>query len=164
MNHRSRREFLSDVGQGMLIGALGSSVSLELGLSRAFADDPSERLTFGALEPLVSLLQETPPDKLLPLLVAKLSAGTDLKTLVASAALANARAFGGQDYTGYHTFMALGPAYQIAAELPTDRKALPVLKVLYRNSSRIQEQGFHHRDTLHPVPSATSVDSQSGGE
>ena len=68
-------------------------------------------------------MQETPPNKLLPLLVNRLRAGTDLKTLVTSAALANARAFGGQDYTGYHTFMALAPAYQIAAELPTERRA-----------------------------------------
>ena len=164
MNRRSRREFLADVGQGMLVATLGSAASLELGLSRALADDSAPRLTFGALEPLVSLMQETPPDKLLPLLVNKLNAGADLKTLVTAAALANARAFGGQDYTGYHTFMALGPAYQIAAELPPERKALPVLKVLYRNSSRIQDQGAHHQDTLHPVSPAESVDPRRGGE
>ncbi|MFO0922727.1 MAG: hypothetical protein U0905_09600 [Pirellulales bacterium] len=33
--------------------------------------------------------------------------GTILKTLVAAGALANARTFGGQDYIGFHTFMAL---------------------------------------------------------
>ncbi|MBA3480659.1 MAG: hypothetical protein H0T51_02485 [Pirellulales bacterium] len=149
----------------MLVATLGSTASLELGLSHALADDDSTpRLTFGALEPLVSLMQETPPDKLLPLLVTKLNAGADLKTLVTSAALANARAFGGQDYTGYHTFMALGPAYQIAAELPPDRRALPVLKVLYRNSSRIQDQAAHHQDVLHPVSAAESIDSRHGGE
>jgi hypothetical protein len=164
VNSRSRRAFLSDVGQGMLFATLGSATSFELGLSRAFADDSPPRLTFGALETLVSLMQETPPDKLLPLLVKKLGAGTDLKTLVTAAALANARAFGGQDYTGYHTFMALGPAYQIAAELPSERKALPVLKVLYRNSSRIQAQAAQHHDTLHPVSPAVAVDSRNGGE
>src|SRR4051812_30658824 len=148
----------------MLVATLGSAASLELGLSRAFADDAPQRLTFGALEPLVSLMQETPLDKLLPLLVKKISAGTELKTLVTAAALANARAFGGQDYTGYHTFMALAPAYQIAAELPSERKALPVLKVLYRNSSRIQNQAAQHHDTLHQVAPAASVDSRDGGE
>ena len=164
MFSRSRREFLADVGQGMLVATLGSAASLEMGLSRALADDAAPRLTFGALEPLVSLMQETPPEKLLPLLVAQLSAGTDLKTLVTTAALANARAFGGQDYTGYHTFMALGPAYQIASELPAERKPLPVFKVLYRNSSRIQEQGAHHHDVLHPAPPATPVDPRRAGE
>src|SRR6476469_7295021 len=122
MDSRSRRAFLSEVGQGMLVATLGSAISLELELSQTFADDSAQRLTFGELEPLVSLMQETPPEKLLPLLVKKINAGTGLKTLVTSDALANARAFGGQDYTGYHTFMALGPAYQIAAELPSERK------------------------------------------
>ena len=74
-----------------------------------------------------------------------------MKTLVSAAALANARAFGGQDYTGYHTFMALVPAYQMAGELPAERQALPVLKVLYRNSSRIQEQHAGQHDMLHQV-------------
>jgi len=148
----------------MLVATLGSATSIELGLSRSFADDSAPRLRFGALEPLVSLMQETPPAKLLPLLVKRLNAGTDLKTLVTSAALANARAFGGQDYTGYHTFMALAPAYQIAAELPAERKSLPVLKVLYRNSSRIQDQKFQHHDTLNPVAPAAAVDLRHGGE
>ena len=115
-----RREFLADVGHGMFLATLGSAASLELGLAPAIADDSEPRLTFGALEGLTSLLQETPPDDLLPLVVAKMRAGEELKTLVAAAALANARAFGGQDYTGYHTFMALLPAFQIAAELPAD--------------------------------------------
>ena len=164
MNGCSRREFLEDVGRGMLVASLGSATALELGLTPALAEESSKRLTFGELEPLVSLMQETAPDKLLPILVEKLNAGTDLKTLVTSAALANARAFGGQDYTGFHTFMALVPAYQMAGELPTERRALPVLKVLYRNSSRIQEQGVHRQDILYPVVAADSVSPSRGGE
>jgi hypothetical protein len=164
MNGRSRREFLEDVGRGMLVASLGSATAWELGVTPARAEESSPRLTFGELEPLVSLMQETPPDKLLSIVVEKLNDGTDLRTLVSSAAMANARAFGGQDYTGYHTFMALMPAYQMACELPQERQALPVLKVLYRNSSRIQEQGRHHEDILHPVIAADSVDSSRGGE
>ena len=151
MSGHSRRDFLADVGRGMLVASLGSATALELGLAPAYADESDARLTFGSLEPLVSLAQETPPEKLLPLLVEKLNSGTDLRTLVTAGALANARAFGGQDYTGYHTFMALVPAYQMASELPSPSQALPVLKVLYRNSSRIQDQGAQRRDTLQPV-------------
>src|SRR5262249_42990446 len=117
MNSRSRREFLEDVGRGMLVASLGSVAAFDLGVSPAIAEEASQRLTFGNLESLVSLMQESPPAKLLPLLVAKLQAGIPLKTLVSSAALANARAFGGNDYTGYHTFMALVPAYKMAGEL-----------------------------------------------
>ena len=33
---------------------------------------------------------------------------------VAAAALANARAFGGEDYVGFHTMMALSPSYAMS--------------------------------------------------
>src|SRR5262249_57383034 len=89
-------------------------------------------LWVGDREPLVTLMQDTPADKLLPILVDKLKAGTDLKTLVAAGALANARAFGGGDYNGFHNFMALMPSYQMACELAEERRPLPVLKGLYR--------------------------------
>ena len=39
-------------------------------------------LAFGAAEPLVALMQETPLDRLIPVLVEKLRAGTDLRALV----------------------------------------------------------------------------------
>ena len=39
-----------------------------------------------------------------------------------------------------------------------------MLKVVYRNSSRIQEQGAHHHDTLHPVIAAEHVDNRRGAE
>src|SRR5207245_1007670 len=79
-------------------------------------------------------------------------------------ALANARAFGGQDYEGYHAFMALAPAYQMARELPEDRRALPVLKVLYRNTNHIQQTGGGRRETLHPVDPAAPSGARPGGE
>ena len=55
-------------------------------------------LSFGSLEKLVSLMQETPIDRLLPMLTEQLRGGTDLRRLVAAAALANARTFGGEDH------------------------------------------------------------------
>ena len=103
----------------MLVASVGSVLAQDLGLaSSALAEEGVTRLTFGPMEPLVALMQETPADKLLPLVVRKMKAGTDLRELVAAAALANARAFGGQDYDGYHAFMALLPAYQMSRELP----------------------------------------------
>ncbi len=149
--NRSRREFLGDVGRGMLIASLGTSLTHELGITTAWAGDAPETLTFGALEPLVALMQDTPADKLMPLLVEKLAAGTDLRTLVAAGALANARAFGGEDYIGFHTSMALVPAYHMALELPKERQALPVLKVLYRNTARIQATGGRSKEVLHAI-------------
>ncbi len=114
MQQSSRREFLADVGRGMLIASLGADLAVDLGLSPAWADQGSDRLGFGKLEPLVGMMQDTPADKLLPVLVNEMKSGTNLRTLVTGAALANARTFGGQDYNGYHAFMALMPAYHMS--------------------------------------------------
>lgn len=151
MYPNTRREFMSDVGRGMLIAGLGSALASDLGLAHATAAEVESALNFGALEPLVALMQETPPDRLNAILVEKLNAGTSLKTLVAAGALANARTFGGQDYIGFHTFMALAPAWHMAQELPLAEQPLPVLKVLYRNANRIQEFGGRASEVLHPV-------------
>ena len=153
MNPTSRRQFLAHVGQGMMVASVGSVLAADLGLSpRVFAEDPKRAtLTFGAMEPLVALMQNTEADKLLPLVVAKLKSGAELRNIVAAAALANARAFGGHDYDGYHTFMALAPSYQMAQELPAEQRALPVLKVLHRNARFIHNAGCHDHDTMHAI-------------
>ncbi len=164
MRDGNRRAFLADVGRGMLVASVGPALAGDLGLASARADQVPGTLSFGKLEPLVALLQDTPAPKLLPILVAKMQAGTDLRTLVAAGALANARTFGGQDYTGYHAFMALAPAYHMAHELPQERQALPVLKVLYRNTSRIQAMGGRTKEVLHPVEPGTLPPQRVGGE
>jgi hypothetical protein len=152
---RTRRRFLQDVGRGMLIASVGSTATMDLGLASASADDQPKLLTFGTLEPLTQFLQETPADRLLPAVVERLRSGTSLRQLVAAAALANARTFGGEDYVGFHTMMALAPAYRMAAELPAAQQPLPILKVLYRNSQRIQEVGGRKAEVLRPVQAGT---------
>jgi hypothetical protein len=160
MPNETRRDFLADVGKGMLIASVGAPLALELGLTTALAGDAVKRLTFGSLETLVGLMQDTPVSKLQSLLVDRLRSGTPLKTLVTAGALANARSFGGQHYVGYHTLMALLPAYEMSRRLPADRAALPVLKVLYRNTDSIQKEGgsssevldeLHHHDVAAPA-------------
>ena len=149
---RNRREFLQDVTSGMLVAGLGTTLAGDLGISAAFANEEGNSLSFGDLHPLVELLQESPLDKLQPALVGKLQSGeADLGRLIAAAALANAETFGGEDYVGFHTEMALLPALQMADELPSETKPLPVLKVLYRNSQRIQDGGFSGTKKLKKV-------------
>lgn len=151
MQHKSRRKFLADVGSGMLTGALGSALALDLGVTPVQAKEDSGKLSFGDMEPLVALMQETPLQQLQRVLVEKIRSGTDLRTLVKAGTLANARTFGGQDYIGYHTFMALAPALDMAARLPTELKPLPVLKVLYRNTERIHASGGAKHEALQPI-------------
>lgn len=155
MTHPSRREVLRDVGRGMFVAGLGAALTSDLGLGRLRADDATDHLTFGDLDPLVEFIRSTPPDKLLPAAVKKLADGTDLKKLTAAAALANARAFGGEDYVGFHTLMALAPAYHMAAEEADPKlRPLAVLKVLFRNATRLSETDGAHHETLKPVAAA----------
>src|SRR5664279_3469714 len=112
----SRRGFLEDVGRGMLVAGIGFGAALDLGLASAEAGEELTPLTFGAMEPLVAMMRETSPDRIIAESVAKLKAGVELKTLVAAAALANAKTFGGEDYIGFHTMMALAPAFYMSME------------------------------------------------
>jgi hypothetical protein len=162
----TRREFLAEVGRGTLIATVGSATAIDLGLaSQAAAEAAQEpRLTFDALEGLVALMQETPANRIVATVFDQLKRGTELRQLVAAAALANARTFGGEDYVGFHTMMALAPAFHMARELPESRRPLPVIKVVYRNANRIQEYGGRSKEVLHPVAPAALSPGQPGGE
>jgi hypothetical protein len=148
----------------MLLASVGPAIAADLGLAPALAGDGPNRLTFGDREPLVALMQDTPADKLLPILMGKLKDGVNLGQLVAAGALANARTFGGEDYTGFHAFMALLPSYQMARELPKEQQALPVFKVLYRNTCRMQEFGGRSHEVLHPVEAEAPAEGRPSGE
>lgn len=161
----SRRQFLQRVGGGMFVASVGSSLALDMGLiARAEAVEQESRVTFGEMEPLVDFLQSTPVEKLLPQVAQRVQSGTPLQSLVAAAALANARAFGGEDYIGFHTLMALGPALAMSKELPSEQAALPVMKVLYRNSARIQETGGPSSEILKPVPAGEAGDAATAAD
>jgi len=150
----NRREFLETVGCGMLVAGLGPTLAQELGFASVFAGDAAP-LTFGPYDSLVDLLQSTPPDKLQPVLIDKLQQGqANLKQLMAAGALANAEAFGGEDYTGFHTAMAMLPALNMIDLLPSERQPLPILKVLYRNSAQIQALGGESKKTLRQLHAA----------
>src|SRR5262249_48747024 len=65
-------------------------------------------------------------------------------------------------YEGYHSFMALSPAFSLAGELPARERALPIFKVLYRNSNYIHTQG--KRGKLGEVPPADLTGSEPAAE
>src|SRR5207248_11522235 len=134
----------------MLAVLVGSGLAAELGLA---AEDTREgkAKTPNDLVRLSQIIQQTPTKDLLPALHTELKNGVGLKQLIAAGALANARAFGGQDYNGYHSFMALCPSYAMARALPETESALPVLKVLYRTSTHIHGAHCTHEDHLDKV-------------
>src|SRR5688572_23934920 len=152
---RNRRAFLSDVGRGMLAAGLGASLAGDLGVSTAFAAAGSEAIPLGPYASLVELMRSTPAEKLQPLLASMLLKGeTDLKTLVGAGALANAVTFGGCDYVGFHTAMAMLPSLEMSRLLADRRQSLPVLKVLYRNAQQIQAVGGASKTTLEAIHAA----------
>lgn len=156
-NKSSRRQFLADISQGTLIATIGPVLAAELGITTTYAEPAPEPLNFGEIEPLVCLMQETEAAKLQPLLLKQLKSGVPLKRLLAAGALANARTFGGEDYVGFHTLMAMMPALRMSDSMPSAEQALPVFKVLYRNTSRIQENGGRKAEVLHPIAAGTGI-------
>jgi hypothetical protein len=155
---KTRREFISNVGGGMVIAGIGSALAAELGFTSRFAYADEQKLELGDLRALVDQMRELPADQLQEKMVAQLTQGNvTLKRLTAAAALANAETFGGQDYVGFHTEMALVPAWEMSQELPAPSQPLPVLKVLYRNAQRIQAVGGTKKTTLQPIESKTAT-------
>src|SRR5262245_6239507 len=147
----------------MLAVLVGSGLAAELGLA---AEDNREGKanTPNGLARLSSIIQQTPTKDLLPALHTELKHGVSLKALIAAGALANARAFGGQDYNGYHSFMALCPSYAMAMALPEKERPLPILKVLYRTSTHIHGARCTSEDHLTRVEPVKLDDTASPSE
>jgi hypothetical protein len=163
VSQSNRREFLQEVGGGMLAVLIGSSLAAELGLAAEDNKDDKPK-TPNDLARLSLLIQQTPTQDLLPALALQLKNGTSLKELIAAGALANARAFGGQDYNGFHSFMALCPSYAMAMALPEKERPLPILKVLYRTSTHIHGARCANEDHLEKVEPAKLDDRTPPGE
>ncbi|HUR29116.1 MAG TPA: hypothetical protein VM509_13085 [Planctomycetota bacterium] len=158
MKHTSRRAFLGGIGASAVSASLAFAYASQLGWASDLTRRERERLRFGANDELIDLLQATPADEVLPLVVQRLKTGTTLVELVGASALANARAYGGTNYNGYHTLMALCPSFEMAVQAPGPYSALPVLKVVHRNARFLQESGCAHEDALAPVePAAGDV-------
>src|SRR5262245_9314083 len=134
----------------MLAVLVGPSLAAQLGLAAEDHKDDKAK-TPNSLARISHLIQQTPTEKLLPALHGELKNGVTLKELIAAGALANARAFGGQDYNGYHSFMALCPSYAMAKALPAAESAVPVLKVLFRTSTHIHGAHCTQNDHLAAV-------------
>lgn len=165
MTPTNRRAFLSDIGRGMLAAGLGTSVATDLGFSTTFAQEGSDSIPLGEHTRLVELMRNTPAEKLQPLLAGKLLKGeTNLKQLVAAGALSNAVTFGGCDYVGFHTAMAMLPALEMSSQLVSARQPLPVLKVLYRNAQQIQNVGGSSTTSLHALGAAETTELATRGD
>jgi hypothetical protein len=108
-------------------------------------------------------MRNTPAKKLQPLLAQMVVQGqVTLTKLIGAGALANAVTFGGCDYVGFHTAMAMLPALDMSRMLADRRQPLPVLKVLYRNSQQIQSVGGASKTTLEAIHAAEHASAPRG--
>ncbi len=163
MSPNTRRGFLQDVGRGMLAAGLGTSLANDLGFCTAFAEEGSASIRLGEYESLVELMRNTPAEKLQVVLVKKILKGeAGLQQLVGAGALANAVTFGGCDYVGFHTAMAMLPSLNMSGELDAARQPLPVLKVLYRNAQQIQDVGGASKTTLYALDALEAAEHANG--
>src|SRR5258708_12657337 len=64
MVRNTRREFLGDVGRGMLLAGLGTTLPGDLGLAYVRGDEAPATRSFGEMTPLLSLIPPTPPPNL----------------------------------------------------------------------------------------------------
>ena len=110
MQRNNRREFLADVGRGMLVASVGSALALDLGLRPRWPTTGTNADVRRAGAAGGADAGDAGRTSLLPVLVdeAERRAPT-CATWWRAAALANARTFGGEDYVGFHTLMALAP-------------------------------------------------------
>jgi hypothetical protein len=148
----------------MLVAGLGASLATDLGFTTAFANEGSEAIPLGEYDSLVELMRSTPAEKLQPMLAKMVVQGqVDLKKLIGAGALANAVTFGGCDYVGFHTAMAMLPALEMSRMLAERRQPLPVLKVLYRNAQQIQTMGGASTTTLEAIHEAEHASVPDAG-
>src|SRR5262249_25295059 len=162
MNRFGRRAFFVDVGRGMLAATVGLGVARDLKLSPAFAEETPPPLSFGSLEPLAALIEETPDERIVSALVDRLQKGTSLHDLTAAGALASARRQSPSEYNGMHAFLALAPAYAMALQSPKERQALPVLKVVARNAGCIHGPRLRRPPRLQSGPPPALPKGPSG--
>src|SRR5581483_6256234 len=88
----------------------------------------------------------------------------DVKKLIGAGALANSVTFGGCDYVGFHTAMAMLHALEMSRQLPANRQPLPVLKVLYRNAQQIQNLEGGSKAALYDIHDGSASEHSSADE
>lgn len=156
----SRRRLLGGGCRGALLVGLGAGLGIPTrarGGSIGSWIEGEDALDFGRHREWVEFLLSASPDGMLERVASGLRSGERREDWVAASALANAVAFGGEDYEGYHVAMALIPSLRMAARLKEGEAGLPVLKVMHRNARRMQRIGTPKTRALRGVPRASEV-------
>jgi hypothetical protein len=130
---RTRREFLQSAAAGAVLGL--SDLRAFLPLSPANADDakvtPELVRLSGDIEPIVRLIEETPRDKCLPVMVEQLRGGLPYRQFLAALFLAGIRNVNPQP-VGFklHCVFVIHSANQLSLDARAEERLLPLFFAL----------------------------------
>lgn len=128
----SRRKFLTQSASGAAaLGLASDGLGLFAGLPRVSAQEaalPKIVPLRAEIEPLVRLLEETPRDKLVEAVAAKIRSGTSYREVVAALLLAGVRNVEPRPSVGFkfHAVLAVNAAHQSALSGPDTDRWLPI--------------------------------------
>ena len=112
-------------------------------------------------------MRNTPAPQLQPMLAKMYVKGeANLKKLTAAGALANAVTFGGCDYVGFHTAMAMLPALSMSGLLASGRQPLPPASAGFvPHTALVHAEGSTPdvQDLLHELSARTATGYLFGG-
>lgn len=142
--HTTRRSFLRTLA-GM--ASLGLADVTPLRGLRAIADDkpiPSETVRFGPdLEPIIRLIEDTPQDECVRVLIERLHAGLPYRRLLAGVFFAGIRRL-----NSYHDVYKIQSVHQVSTQLRPEERLLPLFWAV---------DGFKTRQREWPNPPLTEL-------
>ncbi len=152
----NRRHFLTTaVSTGALLG-LGDTAFLKRmqPVSRAEAQLPADLVRLDtSIEPLVRLLEETPRERVLEEVAARIKRGTTYKEVLAALQLAGVRNIQPRPGVGFkfHSVLVVNSAHLASLASPDSERWLPIFwaiddgGLLHDELASAQEQGVPHR-------------------
>ena len=143
---KNRRQFMGTAaasGAAFAVAELGFLNKLPV-VSAADADLDSKLVRFGiGIEPLVQLLEETPRDRLLEAVAAKVRGGTSYRELLAALLLASVRNVQPQPSVGFkfHAVLVVNSAHLASISSPDTDRWLPIFWAMdYFKAKQLEEE------------------------
>lgn len=154
----SRRAFLgSSAGAGLAtsFGALGAFERLALGAGPDTSLSPELVRLTPEIEPIVRLIEETPRERCLETIIARLRAGLSYRELMAALYLAGIRNVNSQPPgSGFHCVFVVHAGHQLGLDAPVQERLLPLLWALDYFKQSQERQGRRMYELEGDLPGA----------
>ncbi len=162
--HSTRRQFLHRTAAGAVLGTAGMDFLASLpAVSAGEADLPPQAVRLSEdIEPLVRLLEETPRERLLEEVAARIRAGTTYRELLAALLLAGVRNVQPRPEVGFkfHAVLVVNSAHLASLASPPEHRWLPIFWSLDYFKVAQAEDRNQGNWTMSAVDEAAVPDSQ----